>query len=215
MSPEFDSTDLSVKYTPSKQEFLDGINAFRVNEKRDAMYTVSCFLVKHHWGNTTEIANGLGVILLTWNNAFYRYGSIDFDALEFSLKESWSLLEYFKPKHIFELSKYDEEKIRQTFDSLLVALSISSGKNQGRKSPVSVAKVLHILAPRFFPLWDDKISKAYDCGYSAQPSIKYIEFSYRMKLLAESVKEYIEPGPRTLLKLIDEFNYSKYTKNWI
>lgn len=58
-----------------------GSEAFRAYERRDAMYKVATFLVEHHWGKPGEMANALGVVLLTWNNAFYRYGSFDFCAL--------------------------------------------------------------------------------------------------------------------------------------
>jgi len=36
-----------------------------------------------------------------------------------------------------------------------------------------------------------------------------------MKTMAEEVKNYITPMERSILKLIDEYNYSKYTQGWI
>jgi len=89
---------------------------------------------------------------------------------------------------------------------------------KGRKSPVAVAKALHPLAPNFFPLWDDQIAKAYGCYYNNNPAEKYIRFMKLIKEFAEKVGDYINPSNyqnKTFLKLIDEFNYSKYTKRWI
>lgn len=61
---------------PTEEEFLNGIIEFEKQEKRDAMYKVATFLVSHFWGNPSDMADGLGVLLLTWNQAFYRYGMI-------------------------------------------------------------------------------------------------------------------------------------------
>jgi hypothetical protein len=98
------------------------------------------------------------------------------------------------------------------FNALLEALSISSGKSSGRKSPVSVAKALHLLAPGYFPLWDDKIARAYNCYYNTLPAEKYYEFCQKMKRLCEKYKF---PQNESPLKIIDEYNYAKYTKHWI
>ncbi|MHA1381330.1 MAG: hypothetical protein ACTSRG_23425 [Candidatus Helarchaeota archaeon] len=97
------------------------------------------------------------------------------------------------------------------------SLQIDSGKSKGRKSAVAVAKALHLLAPNFFPLWDREISNTYECNYSDQPAEKYIQFMKLMKKFAEKVKNLVNLSyyqKKTLLKLIDEYNYSKYTKMW-
>lgn len=59
---------------PNREEFLKGCEEFEKHEKRDAMYKVATFLVFHFWGKPSDMADGLGVLLLTWNQAFYRYG---------------------------------------------------------------------------------------------------------------------------------------------
>ena len=59
---------------PSKSEFESGVLAFRDHDKRDAMYVTARFLVEHFWGQPSKTADSLGVFLLTWNQAFYRYG---------------------------------------------------------------------------------------------------------------------------------------------
>ena len=84
-----------------------------------------------------------------------------------------------------------------------------------KRSPVSVSKALHLLAPDFFPLWDDRISRAYGCYYTENPAQKYISFCKTAKIIADKVKDCSIRSDRTLIKLIDEYNYSKYTKKWI
>jgi len=200
---------------PSQEEFCKGVEEFEKHEARDAMYKVATFLVSHFWGKSSDMSDGLGVLLLTWNQAFYRYGIFNFDKLEECIRNNLQKLENFRNRHISSLSDSDEEEIRDIFNGFLKALQIDSGKSQGRKSPVAVAKALHLLAPNFFPLWDNKIAKAYRCRYNKNPAEQYMSFCKIMKTMAEKVKGYIPPTEKSTLKLIDEYNYSKYTQGWI
>jgi len=279
---------------PTKDEFIKGIKEFEKHEKRDAMYKVATFLISHFWGNPSDMADGLGVLLLTWNQAFYRYGAFNFDNLERCISRNFQKIENFRNRDISTLSNSDEDDIRNLFNQFLEALQIDiikfsegnkkrytkkdfeellmaweicykagelktiyesirnnpriknaiefirgdkkeyiqiiiskledtekhhlSSKNLIMRSPVAVSKALHLLAPKFFPLWDDRIAKAYGCYYNNDPAEKYIQFMKLMKKLVEVVRYYIDFQDlhnRTLLKLIDEYNYSKYTKEWI
>jgi len=200
---------------PNREEFIKGCEEFEKHEKRDAMYKVATFLVSHFWGKPSDTADGLGVLLLTWNQAFYRYGIFDFDKLERCIADNFQKIENFRNRDISTLSSSDEDDIRHLFNQFLEALQIDSGKMQGRKSPVAVTKALHLLAPNFFPLWDDKIARAYGCYYNQNPDEKYISFCKITKSIADKVKDYIVRSDKTLTKLIDEYNYSKYTQGWI
>jgi len=198
--------------TPSKKEFIKGINEFEKREKRDAMYKIATFLIEHFWNNSSRMADSLGVLLLTWNQAFYRYGSFDFDILEKCIEKNLKILQKFREMSITDLSEADEKEIENLFNEFMDALQIVSDK---RKSPVAVAKALHLLAPNFFPLWDKEIARAYGCNYNNNPAKKYISFCKKIRSLAEKVQNYKKHPDKTLLKLIDEYNYSKYTKKWI
>jgi len=281
-------------HIPTKEEFIKGIEEFEKHEKRDAMYKVATFLISYFWGNPSEMADGLGVLLLTWNQAFYRYGNFDFDKLEECIKNNLEKLEKYRNRDITTLSKSDESDIKSIFSEFMEALQIDTIKfsesnkrkytienlkkllnewnikfsgndtksiyesiksdekikdaiefiktpkrnyiqitisrlkeseivilkkyNLIMKSPVAVAKALHLLAPKFFPLWDVRIAEAYGCYYNSYPAEKYIRFMKLMKEFAEKVKDYVTMSNyqnKTLLKLIDEYNYSKYTKKWI
>jgi hypothetical protein len=78
---------------------------------------------------------------------------------------------------------------------------------------VGVAKTLHLLAPRFFPPWDNAIARRYGCAYANQPARAYIRFCEAMRL---RVVELTGKGlpPRHVLKKLDEYNYVRYTKRW-
>ena len=61
--------------TPNAREFGRGVMAFREREPREAMYRVATFLVTQFWREPSDLADGIGVLLLTWNQALYRYGA--------------------------------------------------------------------------------------------------------------------------------------------
>ncbi|HEX8145288.1 MAG TPA: hypothetical protein VF553_22160 [Pyrinomonadaceae bacterium] len=203
--------------TPISVDFKKGYLAFQKREKRDSMYRTATFLVDHFWGKSAEIADSLGVLLLTWNHAFYRYGIFDFDKLEDCISKNLPLLDKYRNSSISNYTSADDKAIEHLFQHFLNALRINDGKKKGQKSPVAVAKALHLLAPDFFPLWDYKIAQAYGCAYSSNPAEKYLVFFRKSKDMAERLQSSLNPKAmgKTLLKLIDEYNYAKYTRGWI
>jgi len=58
-----------------------------------------------------------------------------------------------------------------------------------KRSPVSVSKALYLLAPNFFPLWNNRISREYGCYYNINPAEKYISFRKATKIIANKVKD--------------------------
>lgn len=200
---------------PSRDEFVRGCQQYEAHEKRDAMYRVATFLVSHFWGSPADMADGLGVLLLTWNNAFYRYGLFDFDELERAIANNMNTLDALRHRDILSFSGADEKKVEELFPTFLQALQILDGTAKGRKSPVGASKALHLLAPAFFPLWDAKIADAYGCAYYHDPVKQYIRFCRITRQIAEAVQDYMPIQGKTLVRLIDEYNYSKYTQGWI
>lgn len=138
--------------------------AFREREPREAMYRVATFLVTQFWREPSDLADGIGVLLLTWNQALYRYGAPDLKRFEDFLSVNSRVLGQLRSRDISTFSSADHEGILALFASALEALAIAEGKSQGHRSPVGVAKALHLLAPSFFPLWDKAIADAYGCG---------------------------------------------------
>ena len=193
------------------EELMAGHKAFVDHEARDAMYKTATFLVNYFWYNPAELSNSLGVLLLTWNQAFYRYGSFDYDELETCIVKNKDTLQGYRNRNILSYTSADDVHIIGLYEAFLAALQIAGGKSAGRRSPVSASKALHLMAPEFFPLQDDKIATEYGCHYS------YIPFIKKMKSYAEVLAPQIDLQimGETLLKLIDEFNYAKFTKAWI
>jgi hypothetical protein len=179
------------------------------------MYRVATFLLREWWGSHSEMADALAVLLLTWNNAFYRYGPFSAIRLEASLKEHWNLIEQFHSRDITDLTVEDEPRVRRLFQALLKALSIVTGKRCGHQTPVGVAKALHLLAPKFFPPWDDKISREYGCYYGKDPAGAYVRFCRLTRNIVVDLKDKVQISDKTLLKQIDEYNYARYSRRWM
>jgi len=202
------------------QEIKRGCQEFHKRERRDAMYKVAKFLISYFWDKSeVDIANGLGVLLLTWNQAFYRYGSFDFDKLERFIKDNKNILNKFRNREIESLDGKDESSTKDIFRQLLNSL-----KANDRKSPVAVAKCLHLLAPGFFPIWDNAIAKGYGCKWNnSEDSVnKYFKFMQKAKDFIDDMDHYSKkailkncPDRNSLLKILDEYNYAKYTRKWI
>lgn len=181
------------------------------------MYRVATFLVEQFWDRPRELADGIGVLLLTWNQAHYRYGPPNLERFERLLTVEASTLQRLRDRQISTLSKADSHTIEALFPSVLKSLEIAEGKSKGRQSPVAAAKALHLLAPWFFPLWDAAIASAYTCEYSINAVSAYLKFMNIAKAMLEKHAETIQPllGDKTPLKVLDEYNYSKFTKRWV
>lgn len=185
-------------------------------------------LVDQTWGKPAEVADALGVILLTWNQAFYRYGQPDFDRLEEFLRIRQEEIARYQGSALLRLSEDEIEDTVSLFDQLLDTTSIRIAKtDKVRRSPVSAAKALHALAPRAFPIWDDSIRTELGYGGNSSTADKYVRFMRSCRgaflelsheqSLAELEVELSKFGrfPKTILKLLDEYFYSKYTKRWV
>ncbi|MBA7606945.1 hypothetical protein ES703_14097 [subsurface metagenome] len=190
---------------PGKEDFLNNLQ-----RELDPMYKVAKRLLDNSWGSPPEMVEGVGVLLLTWNQPFYgRFGWFKFEELEKCLANNLKAIKGFKEREIFSFSSADEDVTKALFDEFLEALK---GVREAKaiRTPVGVTKALHLLAPKFFPMWDDQIAKDYRCyWYSSEGAAeKYICFCEWIKEVAEEVRDYPSlPSDRTLVKLIDEYNH--------
>jgi len=107
------------------------------------------------------------------------------------------------------------DEIKEIFEK------ISNIKNVG---PTSASKILHLLRPQLFMMWDMDIAKT----YRVKPSpTGYLEFLKRCQLILRSIiREYQDIGikdpeqylikkfGKPLTKLFDEYNWLK-TRKWL
>jgi len=194
-------------HIPDCEEFKDGINAYNMKEKRGPIWFSALSTVTTNWGKPAKMAEGIHELIKGWNRF---YSDIDLQKLSTCIKKNQTTLTGLKGRHIISLSNKDIPIIEDLFRQFLSALA---RVKDDRESPVSVAKAFSLLAPDFLPIWDILIAWAYG---SITASGTYIPFCLKMKILYEKVKHCIPPGDdRSLLKRIDEYNYSKYTMKWI
>ena len=118
---------------------------------------------------------------------------------------------------ILAAERHDRSLVQALFDEALVALEIAEGKAIGRRSPVAVAKALHLLAPDLFPLWDEKIAQAYGCQYRSAPALAYRRFMQSQRSVVSARRATLTKlgGDKSVLKTLDEYNYARFTKGWV
>lgn len=196
--------------TPTIQDIEAARQAFEANEPRDLFYRAATELVSLALEGRTSlsVAESLAVLLQTWNKMFYQYRRFDsqhFADIERLISDYYSLLLTFRQRSIEHFDQEDKSKVGRLFKAFEEILG-----------PVGAAKCLHLLAPRFFPLWDRAIADAYGLplGKIGTNAERYCYFMRIVKGQIQSLggEQAIARNP---LKAIDEYNYCKHTKGWI
>ena len=200
---------------PTEEAFLAGIREYDRREQREAVYRTAALVVSRFWGEHAVVADAVAALLVSWNRAFYRFGMFEIAKLQRCIADNAEAIERFRRRDISSLAYEDEASIGRMFGEFIEASRIGSGSSRGRQSAVSAAKALHLLAPRFFPIWDRKIARIYGCHYGRDPIKAYWEFCHVTRDIAEATRQYSVQSDKTLVKLIDEYNYSKFAKGWI
>lgn len=194
-------------HTPSVKELAAAHAMFEANEPRDLFYRAATELVDLALRRATSLtlAEALAVLLQTWNRPFYQYRRFDdhhFRDIERLLVSHLQAILAFRDRGIDDLCSDDEEHVRSIlteFEQLL--------------GPVGAAKCLHLLAPRFFALWDGAIARAYGTPLlrRGQNGERYCRFMRivqgQCRALSPELGEDQNP-----LKALDEYNYCRYTK---
>lgn len=196
---------------PSVKQLEEAHRLFLDNEPRDLFYRAATELVALALKGETNLSlsEAIAVLLQTWNKAYYQYFRFDhqhFFEIDKLLNQYQELLiSQLRPRSICSLCEEDKPKAEAIFEAFETILG-----------PTGAAKALHLLAPGFFPLWDGAIAKAY--GSAFKPRGKngkgYWDFMVRVRSLCEHLSSSISQEVK-LLKLLDEYNYCKYTKHWL
>lgn len=185
--------------------------AFEKYEPRNLFYRAAIELLDLALQKKTSLstAEALAVLLQTWNKAYYQYyAKFDkkhFEDIELLIRNYHHSLFIFRSRSIDSFSAEDKRKVEKIFKDFELILG-----------PVGAAKSLHLLAPWFFPIWDRTI--AYEYGFNLQNRGKnYSQYYCFMKIAQKQCKCLVgklKKGQNPL-KAIDEYNYCKYTKEWI
>jgi len=182
---------------------------FMRREPRNLFYRVATELVTLTLKRKTalSVTEALAVLLQTWNSSYYRFRPFDekhFLAIEGLLSNPSAALTAYRRRSIDSLSPNDATAVSQLFAAF-----------EGVLGPVGAAKCLHLLAPRFFPLWDRPIAHKY--GLTLRPresnAGRYLTF---MEITKEQCERLGAQGQdRDLLKALDEYNYCRHSRGWM
>ena len=224
---------------------IQNCKIFVANERRQRYYTWAVKTVAEAYGQDQPedidiggVISGIMILEYSWNELFYRDGLFDQLRLAECLEKHTLLVSRFRNRDINSFQVNDQEDVTRVFIDLLDAL----GKQNSRlRSPVAVGKCLHLLSPRFFPLWDGPIAKGtgYHWGTPVKPDTAtkcYIDFMKYTQELVDHVahdfagrcnvplesavnailKEYEKMVERraietTMLKIADEYLYVEHT----
>lgn len=209
-------TDLSVKHPmPTIGDLRRARAEFKRIEPRDFFYWSVTKLVNSVFEtqvNVSELVCALMMLLTTWNKNYYRF---------FKSRNAGATLE----AHFVDLEKVIYKHLEQLV--VLRTRSLPEVDNSERLVPVifqdftkvlgrvGAAKCLHLLAPRFFPLWDAAILKGY--GMEKTPfrnsteAERYVAFMGIVKVQLAKLGD-ISSFTGNTLKSLDEYNYCRFTK---
>jgi len=194
-------------HIPTVGEIDAGRKAFRQREPRDLFYRVATELIdlSIRKATTLSVPEALAVLLQTWNKNFYRFqdafSETHLKEIEDLVDSHWAQIIAFRQRSIESFGASDQPVIVSLFTHF-----------EGVLRPVGSAKCLHLLAPRFFPLWDRAITKAYRIWLKRGPcnAELYLRFMGYAKQQSDALRREGETC-QDLLKAIDEYNYVTYT----
>ncbi len=153
--------------------------------------------------NFALIARAISDFLKSWNWAYLRFKPKKVLQLESDVQEiivaNRPALNGLRDRSITSVMVADQAAVLHMFREF-----------EKQLGQVGAAKALHLIAPSFFPLWDNEIAFRYGVGLSAQG---YAVFMLISKIQVEALLTSLPDGLAPL-KAIDEFNYAKYTKCW-
>ena len=159
-------------------------------------------------------------ILLSFANGWNANMTATFENVQCALSEIEPDLKGLCGKTILNVGLDDEtrELIGRNFEKL------ARCNQKKHNEATGASKILHIINPDLFVMWDRRIVKHYGCG----EWIPYTNYLNKMQQLAkQAVAEVMDNekdhscetaiasltgGKRTLAKALDEYNFMKYTK---
>jgi hypothetical protein len=198
------------------QDIENAHKVFEDVEPRDLFYRAATELVDLaiHDKTKLRLSEAIAVLLQTWNISYYRFRSFNkkdhFSSIEDLLKIHKQQIASLRQRTIEDFCEEDVEMVRSTFEEFEKVL----GKT-------GAAKCLHLLAPRFFPLWDTEIAKAYGLGKGSEAD-RYCGFMKTTKKQVMCLKKQFSLYEKQAicrnllieldaLKVLDEYNYVMYT----
>jgi len=127
----------------------------------------------------------------------------------------------------------DEQKlqIKEVIKKIYEDLSPVTSPPVGKAGHTATSKIMHMVNPELFVMWDKKIRDNYGCYGSSEGYVNFLQkmqgmikeliknYSQTHNIREEEAKEEIRKKchdlKKTLAKLIDQYNYLKFTRGMI
>lgn len=176
---------------------------FAEAEPRDLAYKVARDMVERAYsgGQSFSRADGVAILLMTWNAGFYRFHPDRLRTLVADLdrlisRHEASITAWRARSAASYEPRSDAGRVEHVYRDFVAVLW-----------PVGTAKSLHVLAPRFFPIWDRSIADA--LGLALSPPEASVSSYLRLMEIAGRFAQ----GSRfeDPLKALDEWAYVTYT----
>lgn len=222
-----------VDYNEFKQK-IDAYNNYGFPEG-DKLYfeTIS---KKEVWNNLNKVTEKEAEIMLTFLNKWKcRIPNTSETILQIkaALVNNNKIFEGLKDKKLKDIDFDAEIKVDMRIDKLkeiIIELFDSiSNRNVGKRTlgATATSKMMHIINPELFVMWDDSIRFNYGFAENGQGYFKFLKDmqELRKELLKdyskvsnvdigkaeESICKQCHNDDRVFEKIIDEFNYTKFT----
>ena len=225
-----------IKSIKDPEKFLEYCKKFHEEEPRDIAYVVSRNVVSRDPSNISFILAGAKIIIITWNAVrFQRLSKEVRDNLENDILEAYTKtkleLKKLKGERLENLNLNDgelEETIKRIF------LEFSSKKSI---EFTGASKILHVLNPFVFMMWDNNIRNAYHKlhidNHKSGSSECYLEFLKQSQEIIKTIlskrseddiwsnhltfidKDFMMAFSfrESMLKMLDECNYVRFKLN--
>lgn len=200
-----------IDHNIGEADLLIARHEFLRREPRDLFYRTATELIRlaMEKRTTISISEALGTLLQTWNKSFYRFhGKFDerhFQDLDHVVKQRAEKWRQWRSRSLTSIRDEETSDIADVFTSF-----------ENVVGPVGAAKILHLLSPDFFPLWDRKIATSYGVSLqkTGENAPQYLRF---MEITRQQVSGLGNTVLRAngILKLIDEYNYAVITNGWL
>jgi hypothetical protein len=225
-----------IKSIKNPEKFLEYCKKFHEEELRDIAYVVSRNIISRDPSNISFILAGAKIIIITWNAVrFQRLPKEVRDNLENDILEAYMKtrleLEKLKGERLENLHLNDDE-LKETIKRIF--LEFSSKKSI---EFTGASKILHVLNPFVFMMWDNSIRDAYHKLHtnnhkSGSPEC-YLEFLKQSQEIIKTIlckrseddiwnahltfidKDFMMTFSfrESMLKMLDECNYARFKLN--
>lgn len=193
---------------PTASQLNAAHQRFEKAEPRACIYRAAIELVDSSWNRRTKLttADAIAVFLQSWNRSLYRFRPFTekhYARLESLLESTRTTMARYRRREIKNLTERDHVPVKRLF-----------AQYENVLFPVGASKALHMLAPRFFPLWDRSIASGYGLALSVRGT--NAEKYWRFMQIARLQTLWMGKGNvgHNPLKILDEYNYCVYKLGW-